>query len=349
MATSAKGSPFKQIMADIRARRFAPVYILSGEEPYYLDVIADAIQQYAIAEDERDMDQHLYYGQDADIDLIINTARQYPFIASHKLLMLREAQTMPTARTKLDKLEPYVSNPSATTILVIHYKGEPLKESSKLVKAAKKNGAVIYSTPKTRDYQLAGLLRDYCADNGITLEPRAAEMLCQSIGTNLQLLYGEVEKLRLSLPEGGHISISADMVASNIGVSKQYNVFELKSAVVRRDYDTCMRIANYYMANPNAKDGSPEQIASALFGIFANLITAHYLPDKSEDSLRKNLGLNFKPQIDELRTGLRNFSAWSCLRIIHAIRLYDCHIKGIGSAQSRSALLIDLIYQIFTL
>lgn len=345
----APSNPFKHIISEIRAGRLAPVYILSGEESYYIDLIADTLQQYVVPEEERDFNQHVYYGQDADLDDIINTARQYPVMSARKLVMLREAQTLQNARQQLEGMEIYLQHPCPTTVLVIHFKGEALKETSRLVKSAKKVNGIIYSAAKTRDYQLPMHLRDYCNDHSLTLEPKAAQMLCESIGANLQLLFREVEKLRLALPEGNHVSITADMVAANIGVSKQYNVFELKSALMYRDYEKCMRIASYYAANPNARGTAPEMISATVFKAFASLMTAHYLTDKSDSSLRDNLNISFRNQLEEFRAGLKNYSAWSCLRIIHAIRDYDRNIKGIGSSQPRTGLLIELIYKIFTL
>ncbi len=340
---------YRNLLSDIRAKRLAPLYILSGEEAYYIDLIADALQQTVVPADSKDFDQHIFYGQDADLDLLVNTARQYPLMSEHKLVMLREAQSMQRAKIQLDKLQDYLENPSPTTVFVVHFKGEAFRDNSKLVKAAKNSGGVVYASPKVRDYELPRLLREYCKENGVTMEPKAEEMLCQSTGTNLQKLFGEVNKLRLTLPKGDHVSISADMVEKNTGVSKQYNSFELRSKVMRRDYDGCMKIARYYEANPNARESAPEVTSATLFRGFADLLQVHYMRDKSDSALRTEMKLNFKPQIDEIRTGLRNYSAWSCLRIIHAIRDYDCHTKGIGSAQPRQSMLYDLIYRIFTL
>lgn len=341
-------NPYEQIISEIRARRFAPVYILSGEESYYLDLIADALMQYVVPEDERDFNLHLYYGQDANIDDIVNTARQYPVMSEYKLVILREAQLLTNARTTLEKLAPYLSKPCSTTILAIHFKGEPIKATSKLVKAAQQAKGVVYSVAAVRDYELSRLLEDYCRKHSVTLEAKAADMLCRYIGTDLQRLFGEVEKLRLSLPKSDHISISADMVAAQTGISKQYNGFELRSALMARDYAKCMQIAAYYSANPNAPESRSEVIAPVIFGAFANLLQAHYTRDKSDAGLMNALGLKNRFALGEIRTGLRNYSAWSSLRAIHAIREYDCSTKGIASTQPRTALLIDLIYKLFT-
>ena len=199
-----------------------------------------------------------------------------------------------------------------------------------------------------RDYELPGLLDDYCRDHGVTLERKAADMLCRYIGADLQRLFGEVEKLRLSLPPSDHVSISADMVAAHTGISKQYNGFELKSALMTHDYAKCMQIATYYAANPNAKESRPEMIAPVIFGAFANLLQAHYTKDKSDNGLSVALGIRAFPALRELKEGMRNYSAWSCLRAIHAVREYDRATKGIGSAQPRTALLYELIYKLFT-
>lgn len=343
-----QANPYRQIISEIRARRFAPVYILSGETPYYLDLIADALMQHVVPEEDRDFNQHVYYGQDAQIDDIVNTARQYPVMSDHKLVILREAQTMDRARSALENLVPYLKHPCPTTVLAIHFKGDAFKATSELVKAARQAKGIIYSVGAVRDYELPAVLRDYCHENGVTLEPKAADMLCNHIGTDLQRLFGEIEKLRLTLPPSDHVSISADMVAAHTGISKQYNGFELKSALMKRDYAKCMAIAAYYAANPNAKESRPEMIAPVIFGAFANLLQAHYTADKSDNGLSTALGIRALPVLRELKEGMRNYSAWSCLRAIHAVRDYDRHTKGIGSAQPRTALLYDLIYRLFT-
>jgi DNA polymerase-3 subunit delta len=340
---------YRQILADIKKKKFAPAYILSGEEAYYLDLIADALQEYVVEEEDRDFNMHLFYGNDADIDMIINTAQQYPVMAPYKLVILREAQTMVVAKTRLEKLEKYFQNPCSTTILAIVYKGDALSSSTKWIKAAQKANAIVYNSQKLRDYQVEATLKDYCNERRINVEPKASAMLCDHIGADLSRLFGEIEKLKVATSaEGGNtFIITAEMVEKHIGVSKEFNNFELSSALMTRNYAKAMQIVDFFGKNTKA---NPLVLSTGIiFNTFQRLMQAHYLPDKSEESIRKVLKINYQAGIRELGVGMKNYSPGSCLRIIHAIREFDRMSKGVGSMQKDTELIKELIYKIFTL
>ena len=349
MADKDSKTTFSTVMASIQAGRFAPVYILAGEEPYYIDRIADQLQKSVLAPDERDFNSHIYFGNDADIDVVINTARQYPVMAARKLVMLREAQTMQLAKTKLEKLTPYFQHPATATVLVITYKGEAPRSTAKWIKAAIDAGGVFFTSSPVRDYQLPAVIKDHCSSRRINIEPKAVQMLCDFIGTDLQRLFGEIDKLRLTAPDpqARTFSITADMVQTNIGISKDYNNYELTSALIARNYTKAMRIAEHYARNP--KDNPPQVAASAIFNSFSRLMMAHYLPSRTDDAIRQSLGIWARPALEEVKRGIANYNAWSCLNIIHAIRDFDRRSKGHLSQQPSEQLFIELIHKIFTL
>ncbi len=347
-ATKAGQDSYEKIISDITVRRYAPVYILMGEEPYYLDDICDRLQTEVLPEEMRDFDSHIFYGADAEMDDILNTALQYPVMSDRKLVMLREGQAMVQIKSKLEKLENYFRRPSPTTLLVIQIKSEPAAASLKWMRAAKEGGAVIYTSQPVRDYNLPDILRTYCTRNKINIQQNAISMLCEYVGTNLQRLFGEVEKLRTAAGKNPDepVSITADMVERNIGISKEYNVYEFTTALIHRDYVKSIRIADFYALN--GKDGQLISAGAAIFNAFARLMIAHYTKG-GDKALTTALKLSNRYALEEVKTGMRNYSAMSCMKIIHAVRDFDRRSKGIMSQQSSPALFSELIYRIFTL
>lgn len=339
---------YRSILTDIKNRRFAPAYILSGEEPYFLDVISNALQESVVEEEGRDFNQHIYFGLGTDIDAVINTAQQYPMMSEYKLVMIREAQSMEQAKSKLDRLEKYFKHPCGTTILVIVFKGEALRATTGWIKAAQKANAIVFTSPKIRDYQLDKYVKEYCTEKRINIEPKASAMLCDYIGPNLSRLYSEIEKIKVgnSDTEGKTFAITAEMVERYIGVSKEFNNFELTTALMNRDYAKSMRIVDYF---GKSKTNPLVVTCGTIFASFAKLMQAHYLPDKSAEGMMKALQLNNSFALQDIKTGMRNYTAGSCLRIIRAIREFDINTKGVNSTQKDVELIKELIYKIFTL
>lgn len=348
MAGVNSSTQFRSIMTDIRKGKIAPAYILVGEEGYYLDRIADAILSSFGNDENSDFNKNVIYGADAVIDEVITSARQFPIFAEKKLVAIREAQAIQRAKSELEKLESYFKKPNPTTIFVVVFKGSQINANTKWVKTAVQSGAVYFNSPKIRDYQFDNILSDFCKENKINVNADAAMLLFESIGTDLSRLFCEMEKLKVAENQNtGNFTITAEMVAKNIGLNREFNNFELNSAIIHRDYAKAMLIADYFDRNP--KENPFVVTVSALFSTFARLMQAHYLPDRSANSIKIKLGVTNSSAMKELAAGLSNYSARSCMNIIEALRDADCKSKGIGSMQKDTELLKELIFKIFTL
>lgn len=338
------GPTYREILTDINQGKFAKVYILHGEEPYYIDVLVDALESKVVDEDDRDFNQSVFYGADAKMEVVVAAAQEFPVMAQNRLVLLKEAQSMSQAKNALDHLAAYISKPTASTVLVISYKGGTLAATSKLMKAAKAADAVIFESPKVRDYQLSTPIKEYCQQKRISIDEKAVQMLADYIGAELSTLFASIDKLIIA---GGKdkTRITADDVERNIGVSKEFNPFELTSAIAAKDYPKAMRIVDYFENNPKA--GPIPVIAIQLFNYFSRMLLAHMSADKTDSGLMSQLKMS-QYQLREMRNGMRNYSPLSSLKAIHLIREADCKSKGIGSMAKESELLKELVFNLFT-
>ncbi len=336
---------WREILTGIRKGTPAPVYILMGEEAYFIDLIVDALEKEVIAEEDRDFNQTVLYGAETDVETVVTTAQQYPFMAERRLVILKEGQAMDRAKSQLDKLEGYVSHPNPTTTLAIVFKGDNLTATSRLLKAAAKSGAVVFKSKPVKDYQLAGPIRDYCQSKRVSIDDRASEMLVAFVGNSLSKLFSEIDKLLIGAGPGCQ-RITLEMVEENIGVSKEFNNFELVKAVSVRDYAKAMTIVENFASNPKA---NPLVLTiSMLFRFFSSLCIAHFNPDKSDQALMGVLQLKNVYALQEIKTGMRMYNAKQTVECISALRDTDCRSKGIDANQNDYALLRELIFRFFT-
>lgn len=345
MAKNAQ-SDFRKILADIKKGQFAPVYLLSGEEPYFLDRIADALSKRVVHEDEADFNLDVYYGIETDVETVANAARQFPVLAERRLVMLKELQTMQRGKQQLEKLIPYFRNPSGSTVLVIVFKGEAIPATSKVAKAVVEGGGVTFQGNPLRDYELEAFIMDYATQAGVEFDRKAAAMLGEFIGSDIEQLITQISKLRVSLPKGS-MRITPELVERNIGISKDYNNYEFVAALARRDFRRSMQISVYFQKDP--KNHPLTVTIGVLFRFFAQLMIAYYSTDKTQNGLMKALGLKSPYALRDISAAMPNYSAASCVRIIRALRDCDAMSKGIGSLQSDSELLRELVFKIFTL
>lgn len=335
----------RDIISDIKHGKTANVYILMGEEAYYIDLIISALEQYVIREEDKDFNYSLFFGNDANLEDVVTSCQQYPFMSDKRLVILKEAQGMFNAKSQLENLAGYVGNPNNGTVFVISYKGDKLNATSKLLKAAKGSGAIIYTSDVPRDYELLNHVRSYCTQHKVSIEDKAAQMLCDYIGAPLSKLFGEMSKL-IHIKGGQGARITAEDVEKNIGVSKDFNQFELSRAVARKDYPRAMRIVQYFEKNP--KSTPSVMISAALFSLFSNIMIGHYTADKSEQSLMNAMGLKNKYGMNDIRDGMRNYNALQAFNGIRYIREFDAGSKGVGSYQNEFELLKELIFKLFT-
>lgn len=343
---STKDLSYRDVLDRIRKRDFASVYILMGEEPYYIDLLVDALEKTVVAEENRSFDQLIFYGADADLDVVMASARQYPVMGDRQIVILKEAQTLQGPKTQLDRLAPYLSQPNSQGVLVVTFKGDNLSATSALMKAASKDSdrVVVFKSPKIRDYQLSGPIKDYCRQKKIGIDEAAVQILIEYVGNSLQKLFGEIDKLSVAAGAGGRIT--AGMVEENIGISKEFNNFELTKALSRKDYPKAMRILDYFKKNP--KNNPSVMTTSILMKYFSQLVVAHFTQDKSDASLMEALQLKSPYALKEIREGLSMYSVRQSLAAISALREFDCKSKGIGSFQNEYELQKELMFKIFT-
>lgn len=344
---STKDLTYREVLDRIKRKDFSSVYLLMGEEPYYIDLIVDALERNVVKEENQSFDQLIFYGADSDLEEVIASARQYPVMGDRQLVILKEAQTCPGSKTQLDKLASYVAQPNSQGVLVIAYKGDNLSGTSALMKAAAKAEAnvTVFKSPKIRDYQLSGPIKEYCRQKKITIEEGAVHILIEYIGNSLQKLFGEIDKLTVSAGESVP-RITAAMVEENIGISKEFNNFELTKAISMKDYPKTLRILDYFRKNP--KNNPSVMTTAVLHKFFSQMVVAHFNADKTDRGLMEVLQLKSLYALKEIREGLSKYTPRQSLAAISALREFDCKSKGIGSLQKEYDLQRELIFKIFT-
>lgn len=332
---------FESIQSDINRNRLAPVYILHGDEGFYVDRLT-AMFENLVPENERDFNLFTFYAPETGAARIISACRSFPMMGERQVVIVKEAQA--SQATEINKLSGYLASPSNTTVLVICFRGAEAKGKD-LMASAKKGGAVVYASKRVYDSKLPTVIQGFIKEKGLNIEPKAITMLGDYIGTDLSRLYGEIDKLSLVLGKGAMVTPEA--IERNIGISKDYNNFELVSAVAARDYGRMMRIAYYFRSNP--KNSPTTLTASALFNFFSGLLKCQFSKDKSPSSLMGLLGLKWPVQFKDYEQGLKRYSARQSLQAISEIRRFDCMTKGIGSRRNEYDLLQELLYRLITL
>lgn len=335
----AKEITYEEIVRDIKEKHFKPIYYLMGEESYYIDRIADYITDTALTETEKEFNQTILYGADTDIHSIINAAKRYPMMADHQVVIIKEAQSI----KNMEELSFYLQKPQPAAILVICHKHGVIDRRKKLSAEIEKVG-VLFESKKVKDGQLPGWIAAYLKRKSVDIEPKAAEMMAEFVGADLSRMSGELEKLIITLPAGKN-RITPEQIERNIGISKDYNNFELKNALLARDVLKANRIIKYFEENPKA---NPIQVTLAmLFSFYSNLMLAYYAPEKSEQGVAAQLGLRTTWQAREYIQAMRLYSGVKVMQIIGEIRYCDAKSKGVGnSSMSDGELLKELVFKI---
>lgn len=325
MAEKTTGTTYDSIMRALKAGNFSPIYILMGDEPYFLDKITDYIADNVLQPEERDFNQSVVFGSDVTAAQVVDLAREFPMMATHRVVIVKEAQSLKNA----DLLVKYLATPVPSTILVLCYKGGKVDRS---VLAKAKTSGIVFESKKKRDYELPDFIMGYLKLRGVTIDNKSASMIAEHIGADLSRLTSELEKVMISLPANDR-RITPDVVEQQIGVSKDFNVFELKNAIVTKNIFKANQIIKYFDNNP--KSGSLYSFVPLLFNYFQNLMIAHYAPEKTnENALANYLELKSSWAAKEYITGMRNYSATKVLNIIHMIKVTDAKSKGIGNVST---------------
>jgi DNA polymerase III subunit delta len=332
---------YEKIISDLKKRIFKPVYFLAGEEPYYIDLITEHIQEKILAEDEKAFNQIILYGEDTNIAAIIDTARRFPMMSSHQVLIIKEAQAL----KKLEELIIYLEKPLLSTILVFSYKYKTIDKRTKLHKILDSHG-VYFESPRIRDYLIPAWIERYLMTKGIKADPSASAMLTEYLGTDLHKIVNELDKLIITLPPG-EPQITTTLIEKNIGISKDYNNFELQKAIGERNILKANMIIHYFADNP--KDNPITFSIASLFGFFSKLLTFHYLTDKSKNNVASVLKIN--PYfVKEYENSASKYNVAKTVQIISLLRTYDMKSKGYGDPGTEPGdLLKELVFRILHL
>jgi DNA polymerase-3 subunit delta len=332
---------YEEIISDLKKRIFKPVYFLAGEEPYYIDLIAEYIQEKVLPEDEKAFNQIILYGEDTNIAAIIDTARRFPMMSSHQVLIIKEAQSL----KKLEELIIYLEKPLLSTILVFSYKYKTIDKRTKLHKILESHG-VYFESPRIRDYLIPTWIERYLMTKGIKADPSASAMLTEYLGTDLHKIVNELDKLIITLQPGKPL-ITTTLIEKNIGISKDYNNFELQKAIGEKNILKANMIVHYFADNP--KDNPITLSIASLFGFFSKLLTFHYLTDKSKNNVASVLKIN--PYfVKEYENSASKYNVAKTVQIISLLRTYDMKSKGYGDPGTEPGdLLKELVFRILHL
>lgn len=327
---------FDNIMADLRAGKFRPVYFLMGEEPFFIDSITDFLAGQILSESEKAFNQLILYGRDTDIGNIISYARKFPMIASRQVIIIKEAQNLKS----LEGLEHYLAAPLNSTILAFAYKYKKIDKRTRLAKLLAEK-SVLLDSDKIREDKMPDWISNHLTVQGYQIERKAATLLVDFLGNDLGRIINELGKLILVLPSGSK-QITAGLIEKNIGISKDFNNFELNRALISRDIVKANRIISYFNNNPR---NNPLVVTiSSLFFYFSKILLYHGLQDKSKENVARELGIN--PYfVAEYQQASRTFTLAKTRQVIAWLRQYDLMSKG-ASAASDGELLKELIYRI---
>lgn len=328
-----------EILKSLKEKNYVPIYFLMGEESYYIDLIADYIAENTLSESEKEFNQTIIYGADTDVPSIINAAKRYPMMSERQVIIVREAQMV----RNIEELTFYLQKPLTSTILVVCYKNGTLDRRKKLASEVERLG-VLFESKKLKDGQLPMFISSYLKRKSLDVEPKAAAMLAEFIGADLSRLTGELEKLVITLP-AGQTRVTPDQVERNIGISKDYNNFELRAELVAKDVFKANQIIKYFEENP--KTNPIQMTLSLLFGFYSNLMLAYYAPEKSDQGIAAFLGLRSPWQSREYISAMRMYSGVKVMQIIGEIRLADAKSKGVDNvSMSDGDIMRDLIFSI---
>lgn len=328
---------YDQVVSALRQKKYAPIYFLMGEEPFYIDHISDFIQKNVLDDTAKEFDQTVLYGKDVDISTVINAAKRYPMMGEYQVLIVKEAQLI----KDWEAFVHYLANPQKSTILVLCYKyGTPDKRKKWFQELGKT--AVVFESVKLRDYEIGNWITKYCQSKSVLIDEKSTIMLAEFLGTDLSKLVNELDKLML-VKSADSKRITPELIERNIGISKDFNVFELQSALIQRDVVKANRIIRYFAEN---KKANPlVMVLSQLFKFFSDLMIYHYLADKTPAAVASELKIN--PYfVKDYQKAAQIFGAWRTMNIITWIRETDARYKGIDNPSTDEGdLMKELIFK----
>ncbi len=327
-----------QLLKDLKNKVYHPVYFLSGEETYYIDQVSDYIEDNVLDATEKDFNQTILYGKETDVTTIISEAKRYPMMANHHVVIIKEAQLL---SRQIDQLEPYIDNPTPSTILVICYKYNIIDGRKKFGKKVKEK-TVYLETKKLYDNKIPDWISAYLKDKSYTITIPAATLIAEFLGTDLSKIANELNKLIINVPEG--IEITPELVEKNIGISKDFNAFELNKAIGVKNILKANQIVNHFAKND--KDHPLVVTVGLLYTFFSNILKYHYTADKSKNNIAALLKVN-PFFVGEYQVAAHNYPIKKAVKVIEYLRDYDLKSKGVDNAStSDGELLKELVFKI---
>ncbi len=328
-----------QIFSDLKNKIYKPIYFLSGEEPYFIDLLTKYINENVLTDAEKSFNQTVLYGKDTEIHTVINSAKRFPMMANHQVIIVKEAQNI----KNIDELIHYANAPLKSTLLVINYKYKTLDKRKKLYKVINENG-VLFESKKLYDNEVPGWINAYLKNKNKTIDPGAGMLLNEYLGNDLSKIANELDKLIITLPEGEH-NITTNHIERNIGISKDYNNFELHKALTQKNVLKANRIVNYFSQNP--KNNPFTLTISTLYHFYSKVLAYHFLKDKRD---RRNVAATLKVNpyfIGDYEKAAKQYNPKKTVEIISLLREYDLKSKGFNNVStSHGELLKELVYRI---
>lgn len=326
---------YQNIIKDIAKGNFKPIYFLHGDEPYFIDLVEKFATTKIIDESARDFDQTILYGKDTDLQTVVNSAKRFPMMGSHQVISVREAQNF----KKFDELISYSQNPQKQTILIFSYKGKKL--DARVVKKFSKEIEVLESK-KLYDNQIPAWIVNQVTSEKLQISEKSAVLISEFLGNDLAKISNELKKLSISLPKNS--IITPEIIEQNIGISKDYNLFELSSALANRDIVKANRIVNHFGANE--KNYPIVVTIPSLYRLFSKIMGIYFAPSDNPDVVAKTIGVN-KFFLKDYTTGKRNYTKRQLFNIISHLNEYDLKAKGYGNTSSTDGeLLKELVFKI---
>lgn len=328
---------YQDILVNLKKKIYHPVYFLMGEESYFIDQITDYISKNVLTDAEKSFNQHVLYGKDTDVNTIITHARRFPMMANHQVVVVKEAQNI----KKIEDLEAYIKAPLTSTILVINYKYKTIDKRKSFAKQLAKS-CVLFESKKIYENKLPAWINSYLSAHNYSIAPQAAAMLAEYLGTDLSKVSNELNKLIISLPEG--TKIAPEHIEKNIGISKDYNIFELQNALSERNVLKSNQIINYFAANPSSNPIT--RTIASLYYYFMKILTLHFLTDKSPNAVAS--ALQVAPFfVRSYMDAAKGYNPKKLVAIMEILREYDMKSKGFGNVSTSAGdLQKEMIYKI---
>ena len=319
-----KSATYESIMKELMEGKFYPVYYLHGDESYYVDKIADYIAEHALQPEERDFNQTIMFGSDVSASQIADTCRRYPMMAERQVVIVKEAQNVKNT----EALEKYMKQPLKSTVLVMCHKNGKIDGRKREYVKAIQNAGILFESAKLRERDLPAFIEKYLSQKNVSIDPKSTQLIADAIGADLSRLTSELDKVMISLPEENR-RVTPQVVEEQIGVSKDFNGFELRDAIVNRNVFKANQIMNYFEKNPKA--GSIYSFLPMMFNFFQNLMLAYYAPQKTQEGVAEWLELRSAWGAKEYMTGMRNYTGVKVMQIISKLREIDAKSKGLDN------------------